>query len=61
MTGDGFEMRAVDAARGLMELHQQLPLPLRLFSPGTGSAPLHVRLGLDCRRRVQLQVVQCTM
>ena len=34
VTGDGFEMRAVDAARGLMELHEQLALPLRLFSPG---------------------------
>lgn len=38
MTGDGFEMRAVDAARGLMELHEQLTLPLRLFSPGMGLA-----------------------
>lgn len=36
VTGDGFEMRAVDAARGLMELHERLAVPLCLFAPGAG-------------------------
>lgn len=36
VTGEGFEMRAVDAARGLMELHERLVAPVRLFTPGVG-------------------------